>query len=331
MPDGPPKARAAAKIYEADTCVDHRRAEARIAKQIVKDFDRSVTGSVVDVSFGCDPFTTDVDEIVIETGSGHGGGLELWRLRRESGGTDFDVLALANHGYYAAVKEGASPVRIRRGRIAEPALSKALATARPALTVRIREIEPPPPPNGMWGRSFSTSSGNFHLYFRLEGGSHELVRHFTGYPGSSSQPRYLGLQAAWAALHPLLDKIPHEASAASADEREFFVRSFLRAAPRFDEPFAWWVRERYVALAEHLGTPELVPALVRVVESGLREGERESSDEQKKTVWKRRLEQPVATLARLTGWDPRQDDGGAPRDLVAAAREALTECRGSGQ
>jgi hypothetical protein len=331
MPDGPPKARTAAKIYEADTCVDHRRAEKLVAKQIVKNYDRSVNGSVVDVSFDCDPFTTDVDEIVVETGSGHGGGLELWRLRRERGGTDFEVLAIANHGYYTAAKAGESPVRIGRGRLSEKTLSKALTIARPALTVRIREIEPPPPPNGMWGRSFSTSSGNFHLYFRLSGGSHELVRHFTGYPGSSGQTRYLGLQAAWAALDPLLDKVPLEPSVASADEREFFVQSFLQAAPRFDEAFAWWVRERYVALAEHLGTPELVPALVSVVESGLREGERESSDERKQTVWKRRLEQPLATLARLTGWDPRQEEGGAPRDLVAAAREVLTECAVSGR
>lgn len=327
LPDGLPKPRSAAKVYAADTCVDHRRAERTLARALAKEFDPSVTGSAVDVSFDCDPLTGELEEIVLETGSGHGGNLEIWRLQRKSGQADFDVLGIGNVGYWARAREGEPPLRIGRGRIAGPALERALATVRPALTARIRELEPPPPPGGMWGRKFSTSSGNFHLYFRLSDGMHELSRHFTGYPGSSAQPQYLGLEAANAAIAPLLEKIPLGADGPSADERDFFVRAFLRAVPRFDDDFAWWVRDRYVALAEHLGTTELVPALVGVLESGLGEGERETDPQRRKGVLERRLEQPLATLARLTSWDPRKDDRGAPRDLAAVAREVVAECR----
>jgi hypothetical protein len=210
--------------------------------------------------------------------------------------------------------------------ISASVLDKALGTARPALTARLREIEPPPPPNGMWGRSFSTSSGNFHLAFRLFDGMHELARQFTGYPGSGDQPRYLGLQAAWAAVGPLFEKLPLEPGEATADERDFFVTSFLRAAPRFDDDFAWWVRDRYVALAEHLGSRELVATLLGVLESGLREGEAQTSDESRREVSKRRLEQPLATLARITAWDPRRNDTGQERDPVAVAKEVIAEC-----
>lgn len=325
-PDPPPKPRAATRVSAHDTCADHRLAEARLAKKIAKQYDRTVTGSVVDVTFGCDPLTSEVEEVIAETGSGHGGGLELWRARRKSGEPDFEVVGLGNHGYYSHRPEGQSPVRIARGKISAALLDKALGTARPALTFQIREIEPPPPPNGMWGRSFSTSSGNFHLFFQLSDGAHQLSRHYTGYPGSSDQPRYLGLQEAWAALGPVLEALPLGPGEASADERDFFVTAFLRAAPRFDDDFAWWVRDRYVALAEYLGTRELVPVLLGVLESGLAEGQSQATDERQREVWKRRLEQPLATLSRITGWDPRRDDAGQERDLVAVAREVLAEC-----
>ncbi len=326
LPSGPPKAPAAAKVYAASTCVDHRSAERALARKLTKEYDPTVTGSTIDVSFACDPLTGELEEVVLETGSGHGGNLELWRLHRKSGQADFDVLGIGNVGYYARTREGVLPLRIGRVSIGGPALDKALATARPALTARIRELEPPP--NGLWGRSFSTSSGNFHLYFRLSDGMHELVRHFTGYPGSSDQSRYLGLEEANAAITLLLEKIPLADANPSDEERAFFVRAFLAAVPRFDDDFAWWVRDRYVALAEHLGTPELVPALAGVLESGLREAERETATDRKQTVLERRLSQPLATLARITGWDPRKDDTGATRDPAEVAREVVTECSG---
>lgn len=327
LPNGPPKARAAKKIYAASTCVDHRTAERALARKLAKAFDKSVDRSTVDVTFDCDPLTSELEELVLETGSGHGGGLQIWRLAKKEGQPDFDVLGIANVGYYAPLGQGELPVRLGRGRIAAATLEKALATARPALTARVRELEPPPLPNGLWGRKFSTSSGNFHLYFRLTDGTHELVRHFTGYPGSSDQPRYMGLQEAHAVVAPLLEKIPLAAATATEDERDFFVQSFLRAAPRFDDDFAWWVRDRYVALAEYLGTPELVPTLVGVLESALREADRETDAERKRTVLERRLGPPLASLARITGWDPRKDHAGAARDPLAVAREVIAECR----
>jgi hypothetical protein len=326
LPDGPPKARAAPRIYEPSTCVDHRRAETILARKIVKDYERTVTGSIVDVSFGCDPLTQDLQEVVIELGFGHGGSLEIWRIRRDESGSDFSVLGIGNRGYYAPSTSGA-PVRIGRGHIPAGVLEKALARARPALTVMVREIEPPPPPNGALGRSFSSSSGDFHHYFRLTDGMHELVRHYTGYPSSSDQPRYVGVTAAMEALRPLLESVPLDGSDPNAEERELFVRSFLAAAPRFDEPFAGWVRDRYLMLAEHLGTPELVPALVRELERGLSEGEGQPDDGHEKITFERRLEYSLAALARITGWDPRKDEVGAARAPSSAAREMVEECK----
>lgn len=329
LPDGPPKARPPAKLHEAATCVDHRRAEAALARKIIKAYDRTVKGSVVEVSFGCDPLVSDLEEIVVESGYGHGGNLELWRLTRNKEDTDYNALGLGLVGYFRSSAEGGSPVRLFRGRISERALTPALSLARPALTLNVRELEPPPLPNGLWGRSFSTSSGNFHHFLRMTDGQHRLTRHYTGYPNSGGQPRYLGVQAAMAALHPLLEKVALDTKPITADERDFFVRSFLAAARRFEDEYAWWVRERYVTLAEHLGTPELVPALVEVIENALAEADREKDEAQKKTTLERRLEHPLAAVARITGWDPRKDDAGVARSPAAAAREVITECGGA--
>lgn len=325
LPSALPK-RTARKLYTPSTCADHKKAEAAIARKLAKDYDRSIKGSTVDVSFGCDPLTSDLEELVIETGYGHGGNLEVWRIKADKDGQSYEVLALGHAGYYRP-KEPGDTVQIGRGRFTKAQLEKALSTARPALTAIVRELEPPPLPNVFSGRSFSTSSGNFHHYFRLFDGMHELERHFTGYPGSGDQPRYVGLQLAMEALRPLLDGVKLEADRASADERDFFVTSFLAAAPRFDDDFAWWVRDRYVRMASELGTPELVPALVEVLAHGLAEGDRETDEVRKKEVHERRLADPIATLVKITGWDPQKDETGAVRPTAAVAKDMLTECR----
>lgn len=327
LPDGPPKARAAQKLYRPDTCADHKKAEAAIARKLEKSYDKSIKSSTVDVSFDCDPLTSDLEQMVIETGYGHGGNLELWRIRPEEGGAGYDVLALAHAGHYRPGLGRDEVVLVGRGRFAKAAFDKALGTLRPALTAIVRELEPPPPPNGMVGRSFSTSSGNFHHYFRLSDGMHELVRHFTGYPSSSDQRRYVGLTLAMDTLRPMLETVKLEPGRPSDSEREFFITSFLAAAPRFDDDFAWWVRDRYVRLAIELGTVELVPALVEVLASGLAEGLREKTEERRKEVLSRRLADPIAALVKVTGWDPRKDASGSERSPLAVAREMLDECR----
>lgn len=327
LPDGPPQPRVATKRHAPDTCVDHRSAEARLAAKFRKDYDRTVDGSVVDVSFGCDPLTGEVEELVVERGHGHGGGLEVWRIHRSRKQTDWQVLGIALPGYFRVSKaRDASPVQIARGTVQDSALSRALRTARPALTASVRELEPPPPPNGAFGRSFSTSSGNFHHYFWLTDGHHELTRHFTGYPSSSEQSRTLAVVAAMDAIEPLLEAVPFAPSTATEQERAFFVTRFLAAAPRFDDPYAWWVRDRYVQLAEHLGSPELVPTLLAVLQSGLREAAAEKDAERRNQARERRLTSPLAALARITGYDPRKDANGVARPLTEAVAEAISEC-----
>lgn len=324
LPAGMPKSRPPRKVYSADTCVDHRRMEALVAHRIKKRFERTVSSSVVDVSFACDPLTSELEEIVIERGWGHGGSLQVWRIRKRADDSDYDVLVLGHASYYRSDK--AKLLEIGRGKFTSKTLALALAQARPALTATPRELEPPPPPNGMLGRSFTTSSGDFHHAFQLFDGMHELRRHFTGYQGTGGQSEYLGLMIAMDAFQPLLDSVKVGPDVASAEEQAFFVESFLRAAPRFDDDYAWWVRDRYVKLAEELGTNELVPALVDVLRSGLREGDAVSEEARQKELYERRLTSPLAALVKITGWDPAKEDGSSDKSVEQAARAMVDEC-----
>lgn len=324
LPNGLPKPRVPKKIYAGDTCVDHRKAEAVLSRKLAKQYRRGMDGSSVDVAFGCDPLTQGVEEVVIESGYGHGGGLALHRLRRTEDDSAFDIVSLVLPGYLSA---GERAPQIGGGRIDVRAFSAAFDTAQPALTAIIRELEPPPKPNAILGRSFSVSSSDFHVYFRLSDGMHQLVRHYTGYESSSNQYEYLGLREALAVVRPLLDAVHLEAREPTAEERDFFVESFLTASSRFEDDFAWWVRDRYVTMSEGLGTPELVPALARVVENGLAEAAKETDPIRRKEVLERRMEGPLAAFARQSGWDPRKDDAGAARDLDVVAHEVVDECK----
>ena len=71
------------EIHQSTTCVDQRRAEAKVERELKKKFQPTVKGSTVEVSFGCDPITFDVRQIHLEVGYGHGGHLGIWRLQRE--------------------------------------------------------------------------------------------------------------------------------------------------------------------------------------------------------------------------------------------------------
>jgi hypothetical protein len=312
------------KLSDSGSCADHRNEERRIAPILQKRFHPRVQKSTVEVGFGCDPVTFDVEEIIVETGSGHGGSLTLWWIRRPNSDSDFEVTQFEHGSYYSKAKperEG----KIARGRLSAAAATKAFRTALPALTATFREIEPPRLPNSIHGFSVSSSSHDFHAAISVTDGGRRLARRFTGYEGSSGQERYLGVQLALETLSPVLDQVKPVEANISDEERGFFVKHVSSIAPTFYDQFAWWVRERYLVLVARYGATELGHLLVEELRHGLAEVEK-LPDAERVDMSVRYLGDPINGLVRLTGFDPRLGGDGKPRPLVEVAKELVEEC-----
>ncbi len=285
-----------------------KRIEKAVTPKVVRRFHPMHTGGTARVDYGCDGLGAQIAEIVVETGSGHGGNLGLWRATRRTDGT-YDVRGMAYQGDSMIGHAANPPFELATGTVALPDLE----IARAALTATIREVTPPPPPNGSLGISGWSSSRDFHLLVRLTDADGRVVeRQYTGYESSSNQLAYLGLEIAADALAPI-DALATKPGTATADDRALFIERFLAAVPHFDDTFYWWVMERYVDLARFLGTRQTIAGLLtRLL----------VADPTSRSKVDARAD-AVDAIANITGWDAR--DGG--RSVEDAALAYLAQCR----
>ncbi len=328
LPEGLPPRPKPEEERSRGLCADHRREERALRPQISRRYDKRTKGSTLEVYFGCDPVTSAVTAVQIELGYGHGGSLQLWELSRADETADtFDVLAVANDTYYAPATtvDDKPGMLVARGSLPVRDLDKTLAQVRPLLTAEMREIEPPP--SNTLQMSLSTSSGDFHHRISIvDAVGHELSAQYTGYPSSTEQHRYLGLQLAMDELRPILARFKFSPESRSPALAKWYVQQALQAWPRVQGHYAWWVRERLVLMAGKIGDRNLVPLVVEQLERGLGEVDAVEADRVKDTA-ERYLTEPLAALSALTGWDPRVSEQGTQQSLVAAARQAVAECR----
>lgn len=211
----------------------------------------------LDVDFGCDRLGA-IEEITLQHGDGHGGTLNLVRLRRGADGLDWELLMLR----YAAQWRRSGPddlaAGVWRGRVSAAEVERALEISRAALVLEAEEHAPDERNMGI-----TSSSGDFHAFLRLvdERGHARTVR-FAGYPSSVAQ---LEWRIAALAVWPLLELVMGakvELVQPDADSRAFFVERFVEAEAIDDmKAGAWWVQGRLIAMAGVHGTLDLVPTL----------------------------------------------------------------------
>jgi hypothetical protein len=177
----------------------------------------------------------------------------------------------------------------------------------------LAKLEQREPPSSMGGSGFF-SSNNWHGVLRLkDAAGHVVERGFTGYASSEEQLRSIPIAEVVELLEPVVDRIPWQAAPVDANVRSFFVERFLFAGPERAE---WWVKERLVMLAEHAGTPALVPKLVALATTMAGDASVQ-----------RTREHAVAALAALAGFDARRDALGKPVPLNAATEAYARACR----
>jgi hypothetical protein len=78
----------------------------RIAAEVTKRY-MPEEGGKPEVKFPCDGLGAKIHEIVIESGGGHGGSLELWRAKRRTDGK-YDVRGIIYRGH--AMTHTAAPI-----------------------------------------------------------------------------------------------------------------------------------------------------------------------------------------------------------------------------
>ena len=288
-----------------------------------KRFEKTHDHGKPKVTFPCDGLGPRIHEVVLETGSGHGFGLELWRARLTEDGARYEVrgIAYAGGGY---VKRSAQalPYRIASGQLDGQVLASAIEEARSALSSEVHEEVPPPPTGangayGVDGTSFTFSSADFHVLLKLtDTDGRTTEKEFTGYRGNSAQEAFLSVALAAEKLKPLIDAFPFEERPVGDEDRDYFAERFNASAVRFDESFHWWVTERYVALSKDFASPALVRTLLTRL--AFTDSDRSKVDARVDAV---------EALARITQWDARMDQAGHPVSVEQAARSYLDACR----
>jgi len=256
--------------------------EKTIRDAITKEFDPTHDGGKASVTFGCDGLGKTIREIVIETGSGHGGSLGMWRATRAADGA-YDVRGITN-------SRDEPPFTLVGGSTAAPDLE----TVRAAVTAKVKEVWPPPPKGMIGGMRFGSSSNDFHVLVRLTDTDGRVVeRRFTGYAGSGDQDTYLGINVALEALSPITI-LPATGAALTDADRALFAERFAAAVPHFDDEFSWWVMERFVDLARFVGDRTTIPGLL--TRMTVTKPDRSKVDARTAAI---------DALAKITGWDAR--------------------------
>jgi hypothetical protein len=307
----PPVVVARAPAIAAPAC--HRPpvdVAAELRAQVAHDFKPEHTGGRGEIAFSCDGLGAQLDDIVVEAGSGHGGTLLLWHAHRRADGR-WDTRGIVYQGLSMMGPAPVPPYQLASAVV--DLTDRQLEVARAALTGKVHEVAPPPPPDTLGLSGFGTSSNDLHTRIRLTDHDGRAVdRRFTGYLGSD-QPRYLGLGYAHIALEPMWSA-PIAQTAPSADDRALFTERFLAEQPLFDEEYSWWVMEREVDLAKYLGTPATLPGLLSRLKFAKLD---RSHDDARKDA--------LAAIAAITGWEarkPGESDGEVARDYLAACHAA---------
>lgn len=272
-------------------------------------------GSRIDVRFGCDWLEEGIRRVVIERGALHARTLEIWQLTRaEARPPRYDVVGIA-YERRPMHWMGEPLFQVARGALLAADVEAALPEVRAALVAEMREVFPRLP-RMRWGFMRGSPS---HTAVRVEDAAGRAIelRH-VGQETSGKQGRFLPAQRALERLAPLLEPFSWERRPADEGMRALFTERFLLAEESFRELGAWWTPERWAGLSRWLGTPALIPSLLRLLPIPPEKKDDSRAQDNREAA--------LAALAALTGWDARVAADGTKRSPEEAARDYLEAC-----
>lgn len=275
----------------------------RLQARMRRLYEPTADEATLAITFECDPLGRPV-ELIYETGSGHGQDLTLVRLRQQ--GRRYAALRITWPGGHDGSDE---EFVVERGSIARPAIDHRIADLRGLTLAWLEERLP----DDSESDSSYWSSNDWHGLLRITDESGRAIeRSFTGYESSAWQFDSIPLTEVATRLDPLLERIPWRPAAVDSDVLSFFSDRFLAAGPERAE---WWVKERLVLLAAHVGTTALIGQLIALAQT-------HGSD----ASVERTRAYAVAALAAITGFDARQTADGSPVETDDAAAVYAEAC-----
>jgi hypothetical protein len=302
-------------------CVKPSRALAsKLEKSVRNSWTITQEGARLDVAFDCDAMAPRIRELVIETSNGHGFTLQLDRVRPRDDG-DYDVLRLEygeeGNPYDLVTSDEWERIAlvgatVRIGVLPRARFEAALKVMRAAIHLRATQS------GGTGGRSFGSSSSDFHIAYRLvDADGNGKQGSWAGYRGSDEQEIWLPLElaadayASVAGTQPfagtLVERVPVE------EDRDFFAERFAAARDRNADFGIWYVRERLLGMSRDLGDLRIASDLLDIAR---RNGEHSVARSQATAV---------DALVRITGYDPRYERGD-PRSPFDAAADMVRVC-----
>jgi len=294
---------------------------------VAKAWDLTVTGATVEVRSECDRVGPP-REVVIESSSGHGSSLGLFRVVAADD-SNVRITALELEPENRAERPDAEPWdrsfegagRVRSVVVPRDVWLHTWGAMRASMQVSARQQDPPMVEGRMFGMSMSMSSNDFFVGIEVrDAEGFGEYRRFAGYAGSLHQSERLPLELArkhWAEFwydeaiqDALVPRVP------TAEDRDFFAQRFVAGIHRHAD-FEWYVRERLVAMAGSLGDPRIVPLLLDLAAPS--PGQGAASDDRIRFG-------ALEALVLLTGLDPRFDADGAPRAVEDVRRDFVDAC-----
>lgn len=319
-------------------CRSHGRRDLRAAKKALRArYHMRHEDSRLEVDSACDRLEPNIQELVFESSNGHGFSLRLDRLTKRDDG-DYDLLRLSfssrvkrEPGYCVSTRVhgrsidetptdiddqwealGDEGAKVQRAVLPGARVDKTLARMRAELGLEAREIERPVKPDeirlgGIWG-----SSRDFHVAYRMtDVNGNAVAADWAGYERSGDQETWLPLDLAADTYNEMIWDEPIEVLLEEVevdpDARDFFVDRFRAAQGRNEEFGIWYVRERFLAMAQDLGDQRLYADLLQAASL---EGEHSET---------RSRAAAAQALTVLSGWVPTSDGADALTPGEAAA------------
>ena len=306
-PDGRPSPSPAKQREDRPFCDAFDAGEiSRVEAQVRKNLVVYEKPSRLVIDFGCDEAYGTTRELVFESGSGHGGSLDLVRLKNE--GSVYRIRRISSLHY------DRKRLGIEVAELPAPTVDALIEKTRVAMLAQPHFIRLLDPSGAIGLGTVSFTSNDFHLRLAIvDTGGRSTERSFTGYDSSMEQETIVPMRLATEPLEKLLSTAAFRPSAIEDEDREFFTAELVRqlkATPN------WWVRERYLEIAKTLGTKAALPTLATLAAAPVRDGASEA----------RTRELVIDAVAAISGWDPRRDEAGQMLSSVEAAAAVAREC-----
>jgi hypothetical protein len=207
------------------------------------------------VERGAAPATDASAELVVGSGSGHGGDLTWYRFRPAADGVDVLVVALRGERQYRSTwPPDEVPVTVFRatmGADGYEALLEGLAA------IAGSTIRPKPTQGHRW------SSGNFWAFVDAPG----VRAEFVGYPSTDAEPDLVRPRAMVALVRWAEQTLAFETTTLRTAERTWASARFTADVSRLEaNRTAWWVVERSIEVVGVVGDVSALPGLHRLLD-----------------------------------------------------------------